>query len=216
LKRNLCSLFCLVALAVCVLALPALADQTTWDAWNWNAQNATGLVDFTLDGVNWNQAPGSTLYAFDVLGPNGTFYSDLGSPVNYQCCFGGTIGGVTSPVGLVYQGNQFTSPFNGTVNTIDVGLSWVVGTNSANVSLWTSVNNVPGVELYNQWVFNQPTFGSSTTALATINLNVALTGGAQYFVVVSEPSAVPEPGTLVMLGSGVLAVAGAFRRKLWL
>jgi hypothetical protein len=216
LKRNLCSLFCLVALAVCVLALPALADQTTWDAWNWNAQNATGLVDFTFDGVNWNQAAGATLYAFDVLGPNGTFYSDLGSPVNYQCCIGGTIGGVNSVVGLIYQGNQFTSPFNGTVNTIDVGLSWLLGTNSANVSLWTSVNNVPGVELYNQWVFNQPTLGSSTTALATINLNVALTDGAQYFVVVSEPTAVPEPGTLVMLGSGVLAVAGAFRRKLWL
>ena len=159
-------------------------------------------------------APGSTLYAFDVLGPNNqTFYSNLGSPVNYQCCIGGTIGGANSSVGLVYQGNQFTMTGNGTVSTIDVGLGWVNGTNSANVSLWTSnASNLPGVELYNTWVTNQPTFGTSTSALATINPNIVLNAG-NYFVVVSEP-AVPEPSALVMLGSGILAVAGAFRRKL--
>ncbi|SRR5579872_20082 len=52
--------------------LMASAPNDTWDAWNWNSIGDTGLVDFSLDGgQTWNQAPGSTLYTFDVLGNTG-------------------------------------------------------------------------------------------------------------------------------------------------
>ena len=138
LQSNLCRVFqCLVLLTICAFTLPAMAGVDTWDAWNWNAQGAVGLVDFNTGG-GWNQSPGSTLYAFDVLGNAGTFFSDLGTPVNYQCCIGGAIGGTSSVVGFIEQANQFTAGLSGSVSTIDVGLGWVTGANSANVSIWTS------------------------------------------------------------------------------
>ena len=46
----------------------ASTPNDTWDAWNWNSIGDTGLVDFSFDGgATWNQAFGSTRYAFDVL-----------------------------------------------------------------------------------------------------------------------------------------------------
>lgn len=186
-------------------------------------------------------------------------YSNLGSPVNYNCCSGWTIGGPNSPVGLVNDAEQFTSATTGNVSQIDVGVGWVTGgSNDATVQLWTSVNDLPGVMLSSTLVTNLPTFGQSSNALGTATGSLgAVVAGQQYFVVImADPAAweawnmnstgatglllqdsgngwnsfpgqtdgafdvitggntgVPEPGTLVMLGSGVLAAAGAFRRK---
>lgn len=43
-------------------------SSDTSDAWNWNTIGVTGLRLFSPDGVHWNQVPGSTFAAFDVLG----------------------------------------------------------------------------------------------------------------------------------------------------
>ncbi len=64
--------------------LVASTPNDTWDAWNWNSINDIGQVDYTTDGVNWNAAPGSTLYTFQILATGvpepGTFVM-LGSGV---------------------------------------------------------------------------------------------------------------------------------------
>jgi hypothetical protein len=186
-------------------------------------------------------------------------YSNLGNPPSYNCCSGWTVGGVNSIVGLVRNAEQFTSAVSGEVSQIDVGLGWVVGTDAATISLWTSVNDLPGMELGSWGVSNMPVFGSTSTILTTITgiSGVHVDANSQYFLVIEAADdaweawnwndtgatglllqdsgngwvqfpdntvgafdvltggvAVPEPGTLVMLGSGVLAAAGAFRRKL--
>ncbi len=188
----------------------------------------------------------------------GTAFSDLGNPPNYDCCVGWTVGGASSPVGLVEDANQFTAGVSGTVNQIDLGLGWVLGTNGATIQLWTSVNNLPGTELGSGTVTGLPTFGTTSTQLVTALGNFgSITAGDQYFVVVLANSdewaawnlntqgafglllqntgngwnqffgsqlgafdvltgsggSVPEPASLMLLGSGFLAVASRLRRK---
>jgi hypothetical protein len=59
---------------------PTTNSSTTWEAWNWNNQGATGTLLQTSSGCveggggsgcNWNSYGGSTLDAFDVLGTSG-------------------------------------------------------------------------------------------------------------------------------------------------
>jgi hypothetical protein len=185
-------------------------------------------------------------------------FSDLGNPVNYNCCVGWTVGGQNSLVGLVNDANQFTSLVSGNVDQIDLGLGLVLGTNSATVQLWTSVNNLPGTMLGSGTVTGLPTFGTTSSALVTATGNFgAVTAGQQYFVVILAASdaweawnlnnqgvnglllqdtgngwmqffgstlgafdvltggggQVPEPASLMLVGSGLLAVASKLRRK---
>jgi PEP-CTERM motif-containing protein len=188
----------------------------------------------------------------------GTAFSDLGNPPNYDCCVGWTVGGANSPVGLIEDANQFTAGVSGMVNQIDLGLGLVVGSNSATIQLWTSVNNLPGTMLGSVNVTGLPNFGSTSTQLVTGLGNFgSITAGQQYFVVVLAASdaweawnlntqganglllqnsgngwnqffgsqlgafdvltggggSVPEPASLMLLGSGFLAVASRLRRK---
>lgn len=185
-----------------------------------------------------------------------TAYNNLGNPPSYNCCSGWTVGGSSSPVGLVEDAEQFTSMATGSVNQIDVAVGWVLGTNSITVQLWTSVGDLPGTMLGSGTVGNLPVFGTCC-AVDTVTGNLgSVVAGQQYFVVVLAANdewaawnlsnsdvglllqnsgsgwnqffgeqeggydvltggvGTPEPGTFVMLGSGVLALAGAFRRKI--
>jgi hypothetical protein len=61
-----------------------------------------------------------------------------------------------------------------------------------------------------------PLEGDGTYALAIVlGVNVPANGGTETFLAPGSVDLVPEPGTLVLLGSGALAMAGAIRRKLW-
>lgn len=118
-----------------------------------------------------------------------TAYTNLGSPVNYNAGIGWTVGGAGSVVGLSNNAEQFTSLVTGNVTQIDLGLGWVLGTNAATVSLWTSVGNLPGTQLGTWNVSNQPVFGSTSTQLTTIAVGgIPITAGSAYFLVVEGAS----------------------------
>ena len=132
-----------------------------------------------------------------------TAYSNLGNPPTYNCCQGWTVGGQNSVVGLIRDAEQFTSATSGSVNQIDVALGWVLGTDAATVSLWTSVNDLPGTQLGSWGVSNMPVFGSTSTQLTSITgiTGVSVTAGAQYFLVIDAASDAWEAWNLNTTGA---------------
>jgi hypothetical protein len=107
----------------------------------------------------------------------------------------------------------------------------VLGSSITSASLW--VNNSVGVNALdfhytdnsveefvlfsdaNTWNFEDFTADiNPSKMLSGFSIWGCDTGCISYVDDVSIQSSVPEPGTLVMLGTGVLAAAGAFRRKL--
>ena len=100
---------------------------------------------------------------------------------------------ISGPTSAVLFGSQyadgFTSPGYFNVDQIDVALANLSGTNSANVSLWTDVADVPGSEL-GSWTLNgQPPFGSfQVTAISGIT-GISLTKKSKYFLAVSPGAA---------------------------
>ena len=127
-----------------------------------------------------------TIFGGGTLATAGVAYSDLGSPPSYQCCTGWDVSGIDSGVGLTEEAMEFTSLASGNVSEIDVALSYILGANSATVSMWTSVNGIPGAELGSWAVSNQPVFGTTDTLLTSIQVSgITVTQGQQYFIVVA-------------------------------
>lgn len=112
-----------------------------------------------------------------------TIFSTLDGSGTYNSNFGWTIG--SSSVSYS-SASGFVSPGNFSLEQIDLGLSNVLGTNSATVSLWTDAAGVPGTLLGSWSVSNQPFFGSTDSALTTISgiSGIDLLAGAAYFLVV--------------------------------
>ena len=204
--------------------------------------------------------------AFQPLSANADqIYSTLSpSSPTYFSGEGWTVSGPTSNDPRFSSASLFTSPGNYSVGQIDLGLGYVSGTNSANVSLWTDSGGLPGSQLGSWAVSGQPVFGSDSDTLTTINgiAGVNLAAGVSYFLIVDPgssntwdawyldntgtnglllqssdgdatwssypnstlgafdilgtpgtPVSVPEPGSLVIIGAGLIGLAGLRRRR---
>lgn len=117
-----------------------------------------------------------------------TIFSTLDGSGKYDASDSWTIG--SSPTSYS-SASGFVSPGDFSLEQIDLGLSNVTGTNSATVSLWTDAAGVPGTMLGSWSVSNQPSFGSTDSALATIGgiSGIDLSAGASYFLVVVPDAA---------------------------
>jgi hypothetical protein len=197
----------LILLAVLALALPMAAF-------------ASSGVDFTnsggtLSGTNSGLAlTGSTLVAVNGLNGGGLITgSNLGS-VTFNT--GALSSGSLAMGGTFAAGGTFTITGNG-MNGIPNGTLFS-GTFSSPVS-WQLVTLANGTHNY---IMTGVLTGTTMSGFSTNGVTVQLTinTGKGFFNGSTQISSgdtnivVPEPGTLTLLGTGLISLAGAVRRKL--
>ena len=206
-----------LAAAVCICSLPAAAGTIFDDFGQGNSYNC--CTGWTVSGVN--SPPGQFISANEfTAGGGGGVVGTIDLAIGLVVGDGsGTVGiypilgGVPDLAHPISTGN-FTAhqPFGNccaietvtmTPGTLANGTDYFIVLQADNIT-WDAFNfNTVGynnIDLFSQdngnsWVNN----GIQTIGTFRINMGV---------------STVPEPGTLVMLGSGVLALAGALRRKI--
>jgi hypothetical protein len=164
--------------------------------------NFTLANSATVDSMHWvgeyfnppNQGP---ITAWTV-----TLWSDnAGQP-----------GTVISMQNLTGTDNEtFLGTFGGfpTYTYSTTGLGWAI---TGGTQYWVSV--VPDLGFPPQWGWSSGTGGDGISFQDFFGVRSQLAADMAFALDGSGGATTPEPGTLVMLGTGVLGLAGAIRRKL--
>jgi hypothetical protein len=146
-----------------------------------------GLIALACASALANASP---ITIFSSFGPGYTVAGDslcvYGSSVASSCGGSGTF--VWAPAAA------FMSTGNYVVSQIDVSLNWFQGTDSATVSLFTDVGNVPGV-LLGSWAVSgqQDLPAPPLTTIAGIT-GITLTNGVSYFLQIAPGGADTKDG----------------------
>ena len=184
-----------IFLVLSITLLAGFASATTVDFNSYSPLN-TCMTSISTGGLDFNggDCSGSHMYVFDGTSPNGN-----GTPALIFAGFGTGASMTMSLTG----GGTFT------LNSVDMTISWYDGNPSETVL----VNGNPITLIQGLQTYNLNLVGVTSVTFSD------LASGTGYWLmdnVVYNGGTTPEPGTLALLGSGVLAGLGVLRRKMLL
>jgi hypothetical protein len=188
----------MILMALLALALPVASFASSVDF-----TNSGGTLSGSSSGLTLT---GSELIAVKGLGGGGLVTGDLGT-LSFSTNALMT-GGSLATGGSFLAGGSFTIAGNGTVfsNTFSGSFAGPV--------TWTLITVPNGTHNYTlSGAISGPGFNGATIQL-TINTGKGFFDGSTTISSGDTNILVPEPGTLGLLGTGLVGIAGLVRRKL--
>jgi len=193
-----------VLLALLAMALPMAAFATGIDL-----VNKGGTIAISSSGIT---SKGSQLVQFNgIVAPPGKSMGSVsfstGALTSGSIATGGTFSSTGSSFVVIGKGN-FGQPKGVIFNGAFVGdIAWTLVSQSGQVLTFTLSGQIQGMDFNGRLV-------KGTTTQTIVTTVTQLAKGIGHIKTGTTNIAVPEPGTLGLLGTGLLAIGGVIRRRI--